>query len=426
MRYQEFITEYDRSREQQRIEALPAYQARLKQDPEFSLERLESADPTAQKIYVPRLAQWWLAGEPIEDLISTSADALEKYHTLKVKKKLSPEHLDIGRFRTADQFLAVMDQYQLPGAAQSEDRGQFKQIYRDPELIVVQLGDKTAAQWWGQGTKWCTAAKKNNRFSRYASQGPIYVIIDRVANAKYQYWWDKNDVYDMQFMDAQDRGYDPGNLKSFAKLQSVFRPLTDHIMWNPNPTESEQLAAVRQDSQAIRWTQEAVQLAAVQQDAYIIQYIPNPSETVQLAAVQQDGWAIRYIKNPSKAVKLAAVRRYGLAIGWIRYPSEAVQLAAVQQDGLNIQWIRKNPSEAVKLTAVKQNGEAIQHIPTPSEAVQLAAVQQDGEAIRWIQNPSEAVQLAAVQRNRRAIRWIKNPTPKVRALNRKLNRELSS
>jgi hypothetical protein len=391
MRATEFLLEYDRSREQQRIESLPAYQTRLKQDPKFSLERLESADPTTQKIYVPRLVQWWLAGEPTEDLISTTADALSKYHTLKNKKLIKPEHTDVGRFKTADQFLSVLDQYELPGEKSPEDRGKYKEIHRDSEFLIVELLDETAAKWWGQGTKWCTAADRNNMFDYYFSQGPLYVIIHQ--KVKYQYWFEKDNPYVSQFMDAQDKEVDPTKLPFFTRLQPIMVKLSPHIMWNSKPSEQAQLAAVRKYWKSIR-------------------FIPNPSEEMQLAAVQQDGWAIEYIKNPSEEMQLAAVQQDGYSIQFITNPSEAVQLAAVRQYGYAIRHIR-NPSEAVQLAAVRRNGLAIQWIPNPSEAVQLAAVKQDGFAIAYINNPSEAVQLAAVQQNARAIMYISAPAAKV-------------
>ena len=378
MRYREFLLEYDRSREQQRIESLPAYQQRIKQDPEFSLERLESGDPTPQKIYVPRLAQWWLAGEPVEDLSSTTADALEKYHKLKIKKQIKPEHADISRFRTADQFTNAIAQYQLPTDQPEQDRGKYKEIYRDAELLVVQLLDQTAAKFWGQNTKWCTAAKNNNQFSRYAKNGPLYVIIPRKDSAnKYQFWWRKTNVYDIQFMNVEDESANPQLLPFYQKLQAIMYPIHKHIMWKSNPTEKEQLDAL-------------------QKNGHSIQYIKNPSEAVQLAAVEKTGWAIVYITNPSEAVQLAAVEQNDTTIQYIKNPSESVQLAAVNQEGRAIKYI-KNPSEAVQLAAVNQEGRAIKYIKNPSEAVQLAAVKRYGGSIRYINNPSESVQLAAVK-----------------------------
>jgi hypothetical protein len=39
---------------------------------------------------------------------------------------------------------------------------------------------------------------------------------------------------------------------------------------------------------------------------WAIVYIKNPSEQVQMAAVKQDGQAIEHIKNPSPQVQMAA------------------------------------------------------------------------------------------------------------------------
>ena len=418
MRAYQFLLEYDRSREQQRIEALPAYQQRLKQDPKFSLEKLESGDPTPQKIYVPRLVQWWLAGEPVEDLISTTADALAKYHQLKNKKLIKPEHSDIGRFKTADQFTDAVDQYQLPTDEPKQDRGKYKEIFRDADLLVVQLLDETAAKFWGQNTKWCTAAKKNNMFMDYFKDGPLYVIIPRKDPAnKYQFWWNKNKDYsnEYQFMDIRDKKVNPVDLSIFGKLQQIFEPIHQHIMWKSNPTEKEQLDAVTDepdDIQYIKNPTEAVQMAAVTRSGWVIRWINNPSEAVQLAAVQQTGRAIQYIKKPSEQLQWAAVKQDGKAIKYIKNPSEQVQLAAVTQDGYAIQYIN-NPSEQVQLAAVSQTGWAIYHIKKPSEQVQMTAVTQNGYAIHYIKNPSEQVQRAAVTQDCWAIQLIKNPSEAV-------------
>jgi hypothetical protein len=150
-------------------------------------------------------------------------------------------------------------------------------------------------------------------------------------------------------------------------------------------------------------------------DPMSIKYISNPSESLQLAAVKQNGRVIQFIKNPSEALQLMAVKQNGQAIQFIAKPSERVQLAAVKQDGYAIQYIA-NPSEAMQLAAVTQDGLAIGHIKNPSEAAQLAAVKQHGWAIRYIANPSEAAQLAAVkQQHGFAIQFIKNPSKAVQA-----------
>lgn len=33
------------------------------------------------------------------------------------------------------------------------------------------------SQYYGNGTKWCTAAKNDNRFEYYFKDGPLYIIV---------------------------------------------------------------------------------------------------------------------------------------------------------------------------------------------------------------------------------------------------------
>ena len=273
-----------------------AYQTRLKQDPDFSLEQLESADPTPQKIYVPRLTTWWLAGEPVEDLISTTADALVLYHLLKIKKQIRPEHADIGRFGSADQFTEFMASQNV------KFRGKYTEIFRDSKLEVVQLLDKTAAVWWGQGTQWCTKDQNNNQYEDYAKQGPVYVILDQVNNTRYQLWWDQTDADRVEFKDVRNKEFNPTQLPFYHQLRLIFAPLHPHLMWQPNPSPDVQLQAVRKNSTSIRWIpnpEPEVQLAAVRKNGWAIEWIPNPTLQVQLAAVGQNPAVIRLIPNPT-------------------------------------------------------------------------------------------------------------------------------
>ena len=447
MRAHELLLEYDRSREQQRIEAIPAFQQRFKQDRDFSLEQLEQADPTPAKIYVPRLATWWLQGTNLEDLVSRGADALEKYQTLKQRNQLNPEHRDIGRFKKFADFETAMQSYAVAEPESAEDRGRYREIFRDNELVIVELLDETAAKFWGRNTQWCTAARNNNRFSSYHSRGPLFVITPRQPirpGERYQYWFDKNYQNAIQFMDEYDNFVDPMTLRFYAKLQRVFSRINRHIMWIANPTPAEEQEAVETDGNLIRYVKnpsEELQLIAIENKPSSIRYLPDPSERVQLAAVGQNGATIHYIKNPSEKVKITAVNNYGGAIQYINHPSklvqftavtkepsaikhitdpsEELQLAAVQKNGEAIGYINY-PSEAVQLAAVKQSGYAIGDIRNPSERVKIAAVAHDGWAIRWIKNPSEDVQLAAVRQNISSIAFIKSPTDRVWALHDEL------
>jgi len=207
-------------------------------------------------------------------------------------------------------------------------------LYNSDQIKVVIPNTKKASIFFGKGTKWCTAATKNNMFSNYSKKNdPLYIIMIKGSNEKYQFHFGTK-----QFMDISDKEINPQELANkYQILYKIFEPIAIKHLFLPlikNPSEAMQLAAVNQNGDAI-------------------QYIKNPSEDVQLAAVQQDARAIRYIKNPSEAMQLAAVQQDARAICYIKNPSEAMQLSAVQQDGHAIQYI-KNPSEDVKKLANKR------------------------------------------------------------------------
>ena len=248
-------------------------------------------------------------------------------------------------------------------------------IYNSPQIKVVVPKTKQASCFFGVNTRWCTAAKNDNMFADYNKQGPLYIILIKATNQRFQLHYEAD-----QFMDEKDQEMSPKLIQKlgeqYPKLIEIFTPIATEnwsLVFNGNTDEKFLLAAVKKNSGAI-------------------QYIAAPSEAVQLAAVQRNGHAIQYIKNPT----------------------EAVQLAAISQNGSSIQYI-KNPSAAVQLAAVSRHPGAIKYITNPSAAVQLDAVNEDGYAIQYIKNPSEAVQLAAVQQNKRAIKYIKNLTGKVKS-----------
>jgi len=382
--------------------------------PEAIIQAIAKLDPTANKELTfwlamnyanERIARW-------EDIASRAVPALLKFKALLRKPNLQPplSVRDMNQIKGLSALEDITEQYEekesvsnrVQASAEEQkfyDDGATELLYNDDQIKVVIPRTKAAAQFFGKGTRWCTAAENNNRFAEYNSKGPLYIVMLKGTNAKYQFHWESN-----QFMDAKDEGINPNELaEKYPILWKIFKPIAvknQSLILNQHPSE-------------------AIQLAAVQQNRRAIQYLKNPSEAVQLAAVQQDGYAIEYIKNPSEAVQLAAVQQNGWVIQHIKNPSEAIQLAAVKKSGWSIQFL-KNPSEAVQLAAVKKIGWAIEYLKNPSEAVQLAAVQQNGRAIECLKNPSEAVQLAAVQQNRWSIQYIKNPTDKVKALHMKL------
>jgi len=294
-----------------------------------------------------------------EDIASRAVPALLKFKALLRKPNLTPPLpvRDMNQIKGLSALEDITEQYEEKEAISNSvkasakeqkfyDDGAAELLYNDDQIKVVIPRSKAASQFFGKGTRWCTAAENNNRFAYYNKKGPLYIVILKGTNAKYQFHWESN-----QFMDTKDEGINPNELaRKYPILWKIFEPVAvknQSLILNQHPSE-------------------AIQLAAVKKDGLAIKYLKNPSEAIQLAAVQQDGLAIKYLKNPSEAVQLAAVQNYGRAIRYLKNPSEAVQLAAVQKNGLVIEYI-KTPTEAVQLAAVQKHRWAIEYIENPTD-----------------------------------------------------------
>jgi len=331
--------------------------------PEAIIKAIAELDPTTNKELTFWLAMNY-ANEGIarwEDIASRAVPALLKFKALLRKPNLTPPLpvRDMNQIKGLSALEDITEQYEekeaisnsVKASAEEQKFYDTKQailFHNDNQVKVVIPRTKAASQFFGKGTRWCTAAKDDNRFAYYNKQGPLYIVMLKGTNAKYQFHWKSE-----QFMNARDEGINPNELaEKYPILWKIFKPIAmknKSLVLNQHPSE-------------------AVQLAAVQKYGLAIKYLKNPSEAVQLAAVQQNGWAIRYIKNPSEAIQLAAVQQNGRVIQYIKNPSEAIQLAAVQENGLAIEYL-KNPSKSIQLAAVQKSGLAIEYLKNPTKKV---------------------------------------------------------
>ena len=161
------------------------------------LSQLEQADPTANKEYTPWLAKMYASGAAyLEDMLSTAKEYLIKFHKLKKSNKLPSPRNDIMRYADLGDFYSVVDEYPDPDAKELTDKGQAKEVYNDANVRVIEPEDQTAACYYGQGTRWCTAATKGkNYFDEYANDSPLFIVIPKkpaYPGEKYQLWFDYN------------------------------------------------------------------------------------------------------------------------------------------------------------------------------------------------------------------------------------------
>lgn len=191
------------------------------------MNSIEAADPTANKKYTQWMARQFAMGHilKLEDVVSTLADSVAKFDKLNRKKKIPAPFNDINRYKTANEFMDKMDEFEDIVDDSNDNASKAKKVYADDAVTVIVPENEAAACKYGRDTRWCTAAVHgNNYFDQYNRQGPMYILIPKTpkhAGEKYQLHFPSG-----QFMDEDDT---PVSLVSiigqkgrFPQLQEFF------------------------------------------------------------------------------------------------------------------------------------------------------------------------------------------------------------
>lgn len=256
-----------------------------------------------------------------EDVKSRVLPSLRKFEILKNKKKIPPEQRDLNRLKSLTELETIVDQFDeqdLQSQTQQTrsveqqmyERGDARLIHDDAQVKVVQPLTEKGSCYFGINTKWCTAAKEDNMFSQYAPGGPIYIVLIKKENRRYQFHWclsvdhylpdidlTSPDMQDhvqqlkdsqSQFMDEQDKPINPNLLADeYPVLWQVFGPIAQKnqsLILNPDPPLK-------------------LQQTEVNRNPELIQYIKNPPLIVQAIAVARDLDAKKFIQNQHPALE---------------------------------------------------------------------------------------------------------------------------
>ena len=187
---------------------------------EIKLEQIEQADPSPNKQYVQWILLRYIDGsiELFEDILSTTTEMLEMFHNLKVRRQLPPEMADINKFKTTrdlwklyDKVTSLWNAYQKKRGEETAlamPKGNATELYNDANVRVIIPNDEASACYYGQGTRWCTAATKGiNYFKSYNDRGKLYIFIPK--NPKYE--GEKYQLHDGgTFLNEKDQNVDGG------------------------------------------------------------------------------------------------------------------------------------------------------------------------------------------------------------------------
>jgi hypothetical protein len=377
------------------------------------IRRFAEFDPTIEKSRTQWLIKTYIADKhfKMEDLGRAQA-ALTVF--TRCKHRLPIEQRELSRFKSLSAledlvapFIHMEEQSRLERDLSSvtgrEKRRLEDQKARDESLTLQeQKGHPTiavpmtefASCWWGRGTRWCTASRKENAFLDYNHDAPLIVIVD-TDGAKFQMFVTHDDI---QFMDAPDKDV---SLKIMRQRWSSLETL---MRW-----------ALQKNGSALKYfpirhrTPDVCQ-QAVSQCGMALQYVPRKRCTLDIIhrAIRQNGLALRY----------------GIVFKFIPedYCNEDLYRIAVASNGSTLLDIpQKYHTEEFYNLAImegdpsqdKNNGWALGLIPSEYRTPELChhAITKNGSALKFVPAKLKTEELCriAVTKCRLAMPYV--PTP---------------
>ena len=208
--------------------------------PEQVLAKIANLDTTGNKELTFWLAMNYAKDQikRFEDIGSRAVPNLEKFKVLLRKPNLNPKlpTRDINQIQGLPELEKIIDLYEpkqtesgkeLERQAKEEmfKTGQAELVYKDKDVTVIVPKTEKAAMLFGQGTKWCTSAKRDNMFDFYNEKGPLYIII--AGGKKYQWHFEEE-----QFMNAEDEEINLIDLaEKYPALVNIISPKTTGNFW---------------------------------------------------------------------------------------------------------------------------------------------------------------------------------------------------
>ena len=187
------------------------------------VNKIAQTDPTPNGALMPWIARL-IAKNPetnkIEDLPRLAQD-LQNFQTHKAKIA----NKDINGYKT---FGAVYDAVapfmvkrkktkdELSAERQAAKIAKYKSeietVYNGPEGWIRIPHTKGAAQFLGQGTRWCTSAKCNNMFDSYSSRDKLFIVFDKKTKERFQLH-----IESSSYADSADRMQGIDSLPQWAR-----------------------------------------------------------------------------------------------------------------------------------------------------------------------------------------------------------------
>ncbi len=229
---------------------------------------ITECDPTPKSIYTRWMLKRFLAGDfggLIED-VTKATESLDRFD--RAKSTFPQQHRDINFFKNFSALNAYVAYVEVKPSKKSIKaglkeallaKGEAEHFFENDDIRIVIPRTKEAAIYFGKNTKWCTAASGFNMFEVYHRQGPLYVILFKKENVRWQLHFESD-----QFMDEADK------------------PITPAAAWERGMEKLFPFKA--QARKRPRW----------------IQFVKNPSKTLRMQCLKKNGHCIEWLKDLTK------------------------------------------------------------------------------------------------------------------------------
>lgn len=225
------------------------------QDVTEIVNTLAAVDPTSTKKYLLWITKQWLGGLEAEDYYKVT-----QYLSVFERARSRIEIKDINLYQTVNDLYDAVAPFlnnEVSVSGKAEQDAEYSEMHSDHNIklicnnakfkIVIPL-TKEASCYFGKNTQWCTAATGSyNYFSSYSKNGPLYIILIKSTNTRYQFHIDYNRRDRNSFMDERDHpinpsvvfSTNPGLDAAFGNRISVFLPSIGLSVLSPDVAKHE-------------------------------------------------------------------------------------------------------------------------------------------------------------------------------------------
>lgn len=190
------------------------------------VDKISNIDPTRNGAMMPWIARMAFKNPTLnktEDLDRLAGD-LQYFEQFKSKL----DNKDINSYKSFAAVYTAIEPFTRPVKPTAADRKEARSAakiakFKDEILTIHNDGSgwiripttKGAAQFIGQGTRWCTSAKCSNMFDHYNDKGRLFIIYDKASKERFQL------QVESTFADSADNMHDFSKIPEWAKIPVV-------------------------------------------------------------------------------------------------------------------------------------------------------------------------------------------------------------